>query len=110
MFDGYEEIAVLEQGDDGAVVSIRGRPEPSVLLGPEYLGHLERVSQSASDQLSRIAGRGDVSAIKLLLAEMTTLLKTYDEACNKFHGGVSGAKSLALMLEDLNALRQALNR
>jgi hypothetical protein len=36
----YEELAVLEEGDDGAIVAIRGQGGPSVLLGPAYLGHL----------------------------------------------------------------------
>lgn len=33
MLQQYEELAVLDQGDDGAIVSIRGQDGPSVVLG-----------------------------------------------------------------------------
>ena len=108
MLKEFEELAVLEQGDDGAVVSIRGQGGPSVLLGAAYLGHLERVERAASAELRRAGASTATSAVHLLCAEVRTLLVTYNETCNKFEGGEPAAKSLATALEDLDALRKAL--
>jgi len=106
MLKQYEEIAVLEQGDDGAVVSICGQGGPSVLLGPGYLGHLQRVVHHAGEHLKALPNAGSGSPVRLLLLEMTTLLKTYDETCNKYLGSVSGPKSTAQSLEELDELRK----
>jgi len=105
MLKQYEEVAVLEQGDDGAIVSIRGQEGPSVLLGAEYLGHLGHVASKAKEQLVALHAGPNVSSIRLLCLEMETLLRTFDEACNKFHGKPSGPKAFAAALEELNELR-----
>jgi len=94
MLKQFEELAVLEQGDDGAIISIRGQGGPSVLLGAAYLGHLERVVSAANSELQRDAARGDAKAMRLLCAEVQTLLATYRETCNKFEGGEPAAKKL----------------
>ncbi len=106
MLKQYEEIAVLEQGDDGAVVSIRGQGGPSILLGPSYLGHLERVVHHAGEHLKTLPHGGSGSPVRLLWLEMRTLLGTYDETCNKYLGDVSGSKLAAQTLEELDELRK----
>ncbi len=108
MLKEFEELAVLEQGDDGAIVSIRGQGGPSVLLGAAYLGHLERVARAAAVELQRAGVPGTASAMHLLCAEVRTLLATYNETCNKFEGREPAAKSLAEAMEELDALRRAL--
>ena len=108
MLKQYEELAVLEQGDDGAIVSIRGQGGPSVLLGAAYIAHLDRVLAQA---LSELLSSPPRAGVKLLCAEIQTLLTTYEETCNKFEG--SGAptatKSLVSTLEELDALRRQLD-
>ena len=108
MLKQFEELAVLEQGDDGAIVSIRDQGGPSVLLGAAYLGHLERVERAASIELTQSNAPAATTAMRLLCAEVRTLLATYDETCNKFEGGQPLAKNLATALEELDALRQAM--
>ena len=108
MLKEFEELAVLEQGDDGAVVSIRGQGGPSVLLGAAYLGHLERVERAATTELRRGGVPATAKALHLLCAEVRTLLATYNETCNKFEGREPAAKSLATAMEELDAMRQAL--
>jgi hypothetical protein len=108
MLKQYEELAVLEQGDDGAIVSIRGQGGPSVLLGAAYIAHLDRVLARALSELQTLPPR---AGVKLLCAEIQTLLATYEETCNKFEGGgaPSEARSLASALEELEVLRRQLN-
>ena len=105
MLKQYEELAVLEEGDDGAIVSIRGQGGPSVLLGAAYLAHLERVIGQAEGE---VAPASRSLALNLLCAEVKTLLATYRETCNKYEGGPPATKSLAAALEGLNELRRAL--
>ena len=100
MLKQYEEISVLEQGDDGAIISIRGQEGPAVLLGPVYLGHLQQVALKAAD--------GSESAVRLLILEVGTLLATYNETCNKFYGSEPGPKLLSRALEELADLRRQL--
>jgi hypothetical protein len=53
----YEELAVLEQGEDGAIVSIRGQGGPCVLLGPGYVGHLAAlIGRLSDDSLRELQG------------------------------------------------------
>jgi len=110
MFKQYEELAVLEQGDDGAVVSIHGQGGSSVLLGAAYLAHLAQVLQLAEAELAGQATVPAVSALRLLCSEIKTLLATYEETCNKYSGGVSAEKALAAAIEELNEMRRALSR
>jgi len=105
MLKQYEELAVLEEGDDGAIVSIRGQDGPSVLLGAAYLAHLERVLGKAEGELGTSSSS---PALNLLCAEVKTLLATYRETCNKYEGGPPATKSLVAALEELNELRRAL--
>jgi len=104
----YEEIAVLEEGDDGAVVTVTGQRGASVLLGPAYLAHLQVIADLAAVQLSAAESRHEVSALRLLCAEMRTLLKTHHEACNKFFG-VDSEKTLAVAFEELKELRKQID-
>ena len=108
MLKQYEELAVLEQGDDGAVVSIRGQGGPSVLLGAAYLTDLDQVLARAIADLHELPPR---AGLKLLVAEVSTLLSTYEETRVKYEGGggPSEARSLAEALEELSALRRQLN-
>ncbi len=105
MLKQYEELAVLEKGDDGAVVSIPGQGGPSVLLGAAYLGHLERVVRAAQSELQAPAFQVHSSALRLLCAEVTTLLATHAETCNKYEGGPPAVKSLAQAVEELEEMR-----
>ncbi len=105
MLKQYEELAVLEEGDDGAIVSIRGQGGPSVLLGAAYLAHLEHVFGKAEVELTPAVRS---PALNLLCAEVKTLLATYRETCNKYEGGPPAAHSLTAALEELNELRRAL--
>jgi hypothetical protein len=104
----YEEIAVLEEGDDGAVVTVSGQSGASVLLGPAYLAHLQLIVSLAEIQLHSLEGKQDTSAIKLLFAEMKTLLLTHHEACNKYFGSDSH-KTLEAAWEELRTLRKYIN-
>ena len=109
MLKQYEELAVLEQGDDGAVVSKRGQDGPSVLLGAAYLAHLEKVLLWAEGELPGASSHPRSSALNLLCAEVKTLLATYRETCNKYAGGPPVAQSLVAALEELNELRRAID-
>ena len=108
MLKQYEELAVLEQGDDGAIVSIREQSGPSVLLGAAYIAHLDRVLARAVSELSSLPPR---AGMKLLCAEIQTLLATYEETCNKFEGGgaPTATRSLVSALEELEVLRRRLD-
>ena len=108
MLKQYEELAVLEQGDDGAIVSIRGAGGPSVLLGPTYLVHLQHVATQAMRELSRVQAVGQVPSLALLCAEIQALLATHREACNKYEGGASTTMTLASAMEELAELRRKL--
>jgi hypothetical protein len=104
----YEELAVLEQGGDGAIVSIRGQGGPSVVLGPGYLEHLDRVLARAISELNELPPR---AGLQLLVAEMRTLLSTYADTCAKYEGvpGPVAARSLSQLLEEVELLRRQLN-
>lgn len=108
MLKQYEELAVLEQGDDGAIVSIHGQGGSSVLLGAAYLAHLGQVLELAQAELASQATVPEVSALRLLCTEIKTLLATYEETCNKYGDGASAANTLAAALEELNEMRRAL--
>jgi hypothetical protein len=101
----YEEIAVLEEGDDGAVVTVSGQSGASVLLGPAYIAHLQIITSFAQVQLYELETKQEVTALKLLCAEMQTLLATHHEACNKYFGSNSH-KTLAVAFEELKELRK----
>ena len=109
MLKQYEELAVLEQGDDGAIVSIRGQGGPSVLLGADYLGHLDNVLSKAESELAASPQSSTASSLRLLCLEVKTLLGTYNEACNKYLGSPAPAKSLALAMAELDELRRQLD-
>jgi hypothetical protein len=106
MLKQYEELAVLEQGDDGAIVSIRGQGGPSALLGSSYMEHLAVVALRARRQLDAVPTRFEVSALKLLCSEVQTLVSTYAETRNKYEGGPSPNVTLAAALEEIEELRR----
>ena len=108
MFKQYEELAVLEQGDDGAIVSIRGQGGPCVLLGPDYLAHLDSVLATS---IAELRERPVPGSVKLLIAEVRTLLSTYADTRAKYEGisGPSQARSLAEAIAELEALRRQFN-
>src|SRR5438045_5974040 len=109
MLKQYEELAVLEQGGDGAVVSIRGQGGPGVLLNAAYLGHLERIARQAEAELASPATRvSQTPALRLLVAEAKALLLTHEHACNKFEGAQAPARSIAVAMEELEELRRTL--
>jgi hypothetical protein len=87
MFKQYEELTVLEQGDDGAVVSVSGQSGPSVLLGPTYVEHLAVVAARTQSQLQDIPIEFQTTALRLLCSEIQTLVATFEETRNKFYGG-----------------------
>jgi hypothetical protein len=91
----YEELAVLEQGEDGAIIEIRGEDAPFVLLGAKYLGHLTMLLRAADADVKLQSLEPDDSAIAALCAEMRSLLTTYDETCLKYFGNLSDAKKRA---------------
>ena len=109
MLKQYEEIAVLEQGDDGAIVSIRGAGGPSVLLGSSYLAHLQRVVAQAKQELARRPAASHSPGINLLCAEIQTILTTHLEACNKYEGRTPAPMLLAAAMEELAELRRQIN-
>jgi hypothetical protein len=109
MLKQFEELAVLEQGDDGAIVSIRGQGGPSVLLGAGYLGHLQHVLVKAEAELSAISQSPQHYSLRLLCLEVKTLLATYDESCNKYIGSQASAKSYAAALAELEELRRQIS-
>jgi hypothetical protein len=108
MLKQYEELAVLEQGDDGAIVSIRGQGGPGVLLGPDYLAHLDSVLATAIAESLELPPR---AGVKLLIAEIRTLLSTYADTRAKYEGvrGPVQARSLAETIEELEELRRQVN-
>jgi hypothetical protein len=108
MLKQYEELAVLEQGDDGAIVSIRGQGGPSVILGPTYMAHLDRVLARVLGEIHVNPISGDHPSLKLLCAEIRTLVSTYEETCNKYGSGESpsATRSLASALEEIEELRR----
>ena len=106
MLKQYEELSVLEQADDGAIVSIRGQDGPAVLLVGTYLGHLQHVLSKAEAELC-VAPHS--SSLRLLCSEVSTLLATYNEVCNKYYGAPAPAKSVAQALEELEELRKQLD-
>ena len=108
MLKQYEELAVLEQGDDGAIVPIHDQGGLSVLLGATYLGHLEQVLELAEAELASQTTVPAISALRLLCFEIKTLLATYQETCNKYGAGPSGPKTLEVAIEELNEMRRAL--
>jgi hypothetical protein len=108
MLKQYEELAVLDQGDDGAIVSVRGQGGPSVLLNSAYVGHLEMLLERASIELRECCGSG-AAATRTLCAEIQTLIATYQEMCCKFEGGPPARKSIAKALEELAEMRSRLN-
>lgn len=108
MLKQYEELAVLEQGDDGAIVSIRGQGGPSVILGPSYMAHLDRVLARVVGEIHVNPLSGDHPSLRLLCAEIRTLVSTYEETCNKYGSGESpsAARTTANVLEEVEALRK----
>lgn len=108
MMRQYEELAVLEQGDDGAIVSIRGQGGPSVILGPSYMAHLDRVLARVLGEIHVNPISVDHPSLKLLCAEIRTLVSTYGETCNKYGSdeSPSTARSVAIALEEIEELRR----
>lgn len=106
MLKQYEELSVLEQGDDGAIISVRGQDGPSVLLTGSYLLHLERVLYEAEAELVVVQHK---PALRLLCSEVGTLLAAYNESRNKYYGAPSPEKSLASALRELDELRRQLD-
>lgn len=104
----YEELSVLEHGDDGAVVSIAGQENPLVLLNPGYLEHLALLSEKAGQEILRVPDRFETEALRLLCTEVQTLLATYRVTCNKFYGAVPAQASLKALLEELETMRSRL--
>jgi hypothetical protein len=105
MLKQYEELSVLEQGDDGGVVSVSGQTGPSVLLGASYIEHLAVVASRAQDQLHSIPIDDQTSALRLLCSEIQTLVGTFEEARNKFYGGPPIRSSLKAALAQAIELR-----
>lgn len=104
----YEEMAVLEEGDDGAIVSIRGQGGPAVLLSAAYITHLERAVGKALAELAEVSPLR-FSAIRLLCAEVNTLVVQRQVTCNKYDGGPGPTQSLAAAIEELEELRKELS-
>lgn len=111
MLKQYEELAVLEQGDDGAIVSIRGQGGPSVLLGVAYLAHLDQVLQRAQGDLDARPTAAPRSGLQLLCAEILLILTTYEETRNKYEGGgsPSGARAFTEAMAELKELRRQMD-
>ncbi|OPF63183.1 hypothetical protein [Hydrogenophaga sp. H7] len=101
----YEEVSVLEPGNDGAVVSISGQENPLVLLKPAYLEHLVLLSDKAERELLGVPERFETSALKQLCMEVQTLLTSYRETCNKFYGDTPAEASLKAVQEEVEAMR-----
>jgi hypothetical protein len=107
----YEELAVLEQGEDGAVVSIRGEGAPCVLLRPPYLGHLAGMLEDLSDDtVNELRAFPRFKPLLDLYAEMRTLLNTYKETCHKYGSALPMSKSLQEIQDELDALAAQLAR
>jgi hypothetical protein len=111
MLKQYEELAVLEQGDDGAIVTIRGQDGPSVILGASYIAHLDRVLARALGEIHANPISSEYQSLKLLCAEIQTLVVTYEETCNKYgsQDSPSVTKSLTDAIEELEELRRQFN-
>ena len=109
MLQQYEELAVLDQGDDGAIVSIRGQDGPSVVLRAGYLHHLDRVLAAA---MCDIEGEAMGQGVRLLCAEIHTLLAAYEETQNKFYGkgAPNSSRSVSEALLELREMRQQLDK
>lgn len=108
MLKQYEELAVLEEGDDGAIVSIRGQGGPSVLLSAAYIGHLEKAVRKARAELADISPVR-TTALHLLCEEVYALVTQHQATCNKYEGGPGAAQSLAVAIEELEEIRQQLS-
>lgn len=108
----YEELSVLEQGDDGAIVSIRGQNGPSVLLGSEYLKHLDQVLSAALMDIRALPMDAGKSRIERLCNEVKFLLTSYEVTLNKYHGGgaPNGARTLSDAIAELDELRRQLDK
>ncbi len=108
MLKQYEELAVLEQGDDGAIVAIRGQGGPSVVLGPAYMAHLDRVLARVLGEIHAKPISNDHPSLKLLCAEVRTLVSTYEETCNKYGSGegLPATRSVVNALDEIEALRK----
>jgi hypothetical protein len=105
MLKNYEELAVLEQGDDGGIVSVSGQSGPSVLLGASYVEHLAVIAARAESQLQSIPISHQTTAIRLLCREVQTLVATFEETRNKFYGGPPIQASLKAALAEATELR-----
>jgi hypothetical protein len=108
MLKQYEELAVLEEGDDGAIVSIRGQGGPSVLLSAAYIGHLERAVKKAQSEFADVSPLR-FTALRLMCAELNTLVVQHQVTCNKYDGGPGAIQSLAVVMEELEEMRQQLS-
>jgi hypothetical protein len=109
MLQQYEELAVLDQGEDGAIVSIRGQNGPSIVLGAGYLHHLDKVLAAAMCDIEvEATGQG----VKLLCAEIHTLLAAYEETQNKFYGkgAPNSSRSIAEAIRELREMREQLDQ
>jgi len=107
----YVELAVLEQGEDGAVVSIRGEGAPCVLLGPSYLGHLGGVLVGVTDDIfEELSAFPRFKPLLDACAEMRTLMRTYRETCHKYGSSVPMSRSLQEIQDELNAMAAQLAR
>jgi hypothetical protein len=104
----YEELAVLEEGDDGAIVSIRGQGSPSVLLSAAYVGHLELTVKTAQVELTEVSPQ-QFTALRLLCAEVNTLVVQHKDTCNKYDGEPGTAQLLAVAMEELEEMRKVIN-
>ncbi|MGL4573719.1 MAG: hypothetical protein ACRCV9_02910 [Burkholderiaceae bacterium] len=102
-----EEFTVLESGDDGSVVSIRGREGLHVLLSGAYVTHLSNVAKRAESELVGLLAYRKQPGLQLLYAEVQTLVSVYQETCNKFEGGVHPSFEIAALTEELAQLRSA---
>jgi hypothetical protein len=106
----YEELAVLEEGEDGAIISIYGQSAPFVLLSASYLGHLASVMRAAESLLERLSVDHKVGPLEVLCSEIRSLLKSYDDTCLKYTGNVAAPKSMAEVERELDQLRQQLEQ
>ncbi|MBS7807186.1 hypothetical protein [Variovorax sp. PCZ-1] len=108
MLKQFEELAVLEQGDDGAIVSISGQGGPSVILEPNYIAHLDRVLSGVLAEIDVNPISSTHPSLKLLCAEIRTLVSTYEDTCNKYGNpeSPSAARTIASALDELDELRK----
>jgi hypothetical protein len=106
----YKELAVLEQGEDGAIVSIRGIEGPLVLLGPEYLGHLAALVGAAEKAAGSLKPSSATESVSALCTEIRTLLNTYDVTCTRFFGDRSLPRTAAQIDQEIEDLRKQLDQ